>query len=257
MKPKLAVGISYFNNVKEIPRLLDPIYKNVDMIIAVDGRYPLFDYPTNVSTDGSTELLIEKYNAVVISNTEPIEQIAKRNQYLDAAAACDMDFLLVLDTDDYLRSDYTDWPRFYKELEALPENENLANMLFWMNPEHEDNWNNVKDNTWNPYVRIIRPKKVQYAVTHYNYVLRDNAEFFIYPDRTIEGLRFDSDSIFRTEEYKKKGYEWAKKQMDEENLRLESPENKRKNFQYWTTALHKALSNPGTEIISGEENIPK
>ncbi len=254
-RPKLAVCISYFNNVKEIPRLLDPIVEHVDLIIAIDGKYPKFDWPTNLSTDGSTELLIEKYNAVVQVNKSPIEQIDKRNQYLEIAENANMDFVLVLDTDDYLHPDYQDWDLFYQQLADLPDSETLGNVWVWMSPLHVANWNMVTDNTWSQYTRIIRPSKIRYDVTHWTYCLKGDNTSFEVANQTLEGLRFDSDSRLRSKKYSKAGYKWAEEQMNEENARFQTPANKRKRFNFWTRQLHKALSVPGTKITYNSSNL--
>jgi hypothetical protein len=247
--PKVAVGISYFNNVRELPRLLDPIHKHVDLIIGIDGRYPLFKWPSNISTDGSTELLIEKYNAVVEVNKSPVEQIDKRNQYLEIADKADMDFVLVLDSDDYLHADYQDWATFYKQLEKLPKDERLANIWFWMNPAWQKNWNVVKDNEWREYTRIIRPKEIRYDITHWQYIDVNNPHVFDIPTRTIDGCRFNADSLLRTRKYKKAGYDWAYSQMLEENARMETPRAKRMRLNYWIRDIKKIIQNPNTKVI--------
>lgn len=261
MKPKLAVGVSYFNSVKELPRLLNPIYKHVDLIIGIDGRYPLFDWKSNVSTDGSTELLLQKYNAVVEVNRDPVEQIDKRNQYLEIADKAGMDFLLVLDTDDYLsrKSQYQNWELFYQELADLPQEDNLANIYFWMSPKWVKNWNVVKDNSWVPYTRVIRPNKIRYRLSHWTYVLKDNPDWFEAANYTMKGLRFTANSVYRSKEYVQAGYKWAKKQMDEENKRFADPEFRRMKFSYQVRMIQKALKTaiPGTVIDTTEEQITK
>jgi hypothetical protein len=257
--PKLALCLSYFNNVKEIPRLLDPIYKHVDMIIACDGRYPLFRWDSNISTDGSTELLIEKYNAIVEINKSPIEQIDKRNQYLEIADKAGVEFCLILDSDDYLHSEYQDWTRFYKQLEKLPKDERLANIWFWMNPNWTKNWNVVKDNEWREYTRIIRPSEIRYDITHWQYVDINNPVTFDMPKRVIDGCRFNADSLLRSKKYKKAGYNWAYEQMMQENARMETPRAKRMKLNYWINDIKRIINTPGTKVLQDntEEQITK
>lgn len=258
-KPRLAVCISYFNSVKELPRLLDPLVDHVDMIIGIDGRYPGFSWPSNISEDGSNELLTSKYGAFVEINKDPIQQIDKRNQYLEIADKAGMDFVLVLDTDDYLsrKKKYQNWDLFYDELAKMPDYENLANIWFWMSPLWRKNWNMVTDNTWSRYTRIIRPDKIRYEISHWTYVSKDNPNTFDMANIDIEGLRFNSNSTLRNEKYMKSGYDWAEKQMLEENKRFETPRAKRMKFNFWCRQIQKALMVEGTEIIEGEEEVEK
>jgi glycosyltransferase involved in cell wall biosynthesis len=244
---KLAVGLSYFNNVKEIPRLLDPIVKHVDLVIGVDGRYPLFKWPENLSTDGSTELLIEKYNAVVQVNKSPVEQIDKRNQYLEIADKAGMDFCLVLDSDDYLHPEYQDWTTFKKQLEKLEGN--LANMWSWISPLWIKNHNKVKNNTWKQYTRLIRPDKVRYDITHWTFTPRDNPVVFESAKETVDGIRITSDSTLRSKKYIKAGYSWAKQQILQENDRFDSPRAKRLNRNMAWIEIKKILKMPNTTVL--------
>lgn len=250
---KLAVCVAYFNNVKEIPRLLDPVYKHVDMVIAIDGKYPGFEWDGNLSTDGSTELLIEKYNAVVEINKSPVEQIDKRNQYLDIAESAGMDWVLVLDTDDYLHKKWQDWNRFYSELDKLKDDK-LANIYSWISPKWRKNWNLVEDNTWKLYTRLIRPDKVRYDVTHWTFSAKRDPTIFEMPRETVDGIRITSDSTLRTKKYMDAGFEWAKKQMVEEDIRFEEPRVKRMKYNYWIKEIKRVINMPNTIIL--RDNTP-
>lgn len=247
---KLALAVSYFNSVKELPRLLNPIRDNIDMVIAIDGKYPLFKWPENKSTDGSTELLIEKYNAVVYQFDKPVEQIEKRNKYMEIADKAGMDLVLVLDADDYLHPAPINqrWNIFNEQLEAFNKSDELlANVWIYESKLHEKNWNSVADNKWIRYTRIMKPHRVRYDTTHYTYVDMDDPEYFIMPlQKAIDGCRFTTDSILREKKYVKAGYEWAEKQMIEENERMKR--SGRKRFNFWKKQMEKAMASaiPGT-----------
>ena len=222
------------------------------MVIGIDGRYPLFDWPHNKSTDGSTELLHNKYNAEIVQFREPVEQIDKRNKYLEIAEKEGMDYVLVLDTDDYVHPRYQKWDKLYQQLEKRSD-ELLFNMWFWESPLHEKNWNTVTDNAWHLYTRVIKPSQVRYVITHWTFIDRDHPELFILPEgEPLEHVRFDSDSTLRNKDYVKRGYVWAEKQMNEENDRMKRAGRMR--FNYWLTQLHKALAVPNTVVTM--DNTP-
>jgi len=259
-KPRLAVGLSYFNNIREIPRLLGPVYKHVDLVIGVDGRYPLFKWPSDTSTDGSTALLIEKYHAVVEINKSPVEQIDKRNQYMEIAEKAGMDFVIVLDTDEYLHPEYQNWQEFYKQLEELPDKEPFANMWAWIKPEWTKNHNTVKDNTWKLYTKILRTD-LRYNSTHWTYIRKDDPSQFVFGDKTIDGIRITADSLLRSKKYQKAGYKWAGEQILEENKRM-APHNRQwinMLSKIHREELSKILAMPNVKIIEDntEEQITK
>ncbi len=245
---KLALAVSYFQSIHELDRLLEPIHKHVDLIIGIDGRYPKFKYNTNYSIDGSTELLKEKYGAITYTFSKPVEQIRKRNKYLEIAAKEKMDYVLVMDTDDYVHPDYQNWQLFKENIMEIPEHFYLGNVSFWISPLWKKNWNVVNDNTWHPYTRIIKPDKVMYDTVHWCFVKRDDTNCFVTADnKVMEGVRFTSDSTLRTKDYIDRGYDWAKEQMEEENTRMRRAARKR--FNYWLKQVEKAMAVPNTKIL--------
>jgi len=245
---KLSVGVSAFDSAKELPRALDPIYKHVDTIYVVDGRYEGFQSDHDVSQD-NTEDLLKSYPNVVYDKFGFNTQINKRNRYLELADKDKMDFLMVLDTDDYLHKAkiYQKWNKFYKQLEKRKD-ELLFNMLFWMNPTHAKNWNQYQDNTWVSYTRVYNPSRIRYAITHWTYIDVQEPDYFVYPDGApLDHIRFDSDSTRRTDEYVGTGFNWAKWNSDQENARLRK--NGRMIFKAWNRRWEKVLEDPDTLVI--------
>jgi len=252
MKPKLAVGVSCFQSVHELPRLLNPIYKHVDQIYVIDGKYVGFEYPVEYSNDGTDDLLKQYDNVVHIKFTGT--QIDKRNKYLEYAEKDNMDHLITLDSDDYLHQAkiYQKWDKLYKQFEKRKD-ELLMNMWFWLNPLWEKNWNVVQDNTWGLYTRVIKPSQVRYAITHWCFINVDEPDSFIMPEsRPLEHVRFNSDSTLRTKDYIKRGFDWAKWNTDEENERMNKAG--KMTFNYWKRQLDKAMSLPGTVVVDDQTN---
>ena len=176
---KLDIGYSFFNNnLDEIKRSLFPIAPFVHKIHAVNGRCKYYNaYPgSNFSYEDSA--LIETLpNAKVYYYTGAEHE--KRQVYLDAAVGAD--FLLVLDTDEWIYS--VDWTKLYEELEFLKNDPYLNNKdpyyLFRVNiyfhKDFEVAWNNVNPETWQTYDRLIRnPTEIQYDLTHYSYTKKQD-----------------------------------------------------------------------------------
>ncbi len=93
----ICFGISGFQCIHELPRLMNSLPEEIEKIY-IDGRYALFDWPTDYSTDGSVQYMQEQPNTFVINYSG--HQPDKRQRYLDRAGKHDKKFLIVIDTDE-------------------------------------------------------------------------------------------------------------------------------------------------------------
>lgn len=231
MRPKTALGVSGFQCRNEIARLLDPIFEHVDVMILGDGKYPAFNWPYDYSTDGWLEFAWERYpNALTYKLAG--EQIDKRNKYLDIAAEEGCEFVIVLDSDEFIHShknlpSQPNWPVFYDRLtklaKAFPE-ENLFQMYAFI-PSLSD-WDRAGNvsvpNTYQAYVRIIKnPGEVKYTMNHHSLIKRDaQPHEWLTSWIVVDGVRFSMDSKLRNSEFLQSREKWAAKQYDEEEMRL-------------------------------------
>lgn len=108
MKFKVAVGINYYDDLHGLVYGLEAkpgYYDKVDKIYLINGKYEgRKDLPEYNPIE--IELIPEKYPKVEIINMHGVKQITKRNMYFDMAEADGMDYLIVLDSDEWL--DITD-----------------------------------------------------------------------------------------------------------------------------------------------------
>jgi hypothetical protein len=235
---KTAVGLSGFQCRNEIVRALgdpkDPkaICNNVDLLILGDGKYPAFNWPSDYSTDGWLEFAEEKYPNV-ISYKYSGEQSEKRNRYLDIAAKEGILFLIVFDSDEFIYYDrnrprYPNWDIFYDRLtrasKAFPE-ESLFQMWAYLPSlsEWDRAGNATAENTYQPYVRIIRnPAEIKYSpMNHHSFIKRDaEPHDWINSWLVIDGVRFSMNSKLRNKEFLEVRNKWALKQLDDETMRL-------------------------------------
>jgi hypothetical protein len=148
---KIAIGLVFYNKKLEIERLLSTIdKKGIDYILAIDGQYPfLYDlarkrdpfFSCPLSTDGSRELLTEfgeqqrkKYGMggikVIIDNCVANE-FTKRNRYLELCDYLQINYLLIVDSDEYFDQSQTNWNLFrndFKEKVFKNEGKNVYNV---------------------------------------------------------------------------------------------------------------------------------
>lgn len=225
---KKAAGVSFFDAVAEIPRLLDPIYKQFDYIIGVDGRYSNFAADHDFSQDGSYEVFQSYPNAVMDKCCA--FQPYKRQRYLDIAGKLGCDYLVVLDTDEYVHPDYQDWSLFWKNLEkASQRGHKLFKVKMWIPPEWKKAHNIARTNTWKPYIRIHKdPGSMRYCTDYHYYwcdkdttdeqVLKGGLVYQAFKN-SIDGVRFTLDSLLRSPERLKANDEWAFRNIHDERRR--------------------------------------
>ena len=228
---KVGIGMSFFDSEKEIPRALNPIYKHVDKIYAIDGRYSNYVADHDYSIDNSVKLL-EKYPNVVIDKLVAF-QPDKRQRYLDLAGEDKCDYLIVFDSDDFIHPDYQNWDLFYKNLEKTAK-KNKEYQLFYMKTFIPNTWakahNAIRWNTWKKYTRIHKnPGQQRYCLDcHYWWCNKDTTDEDLVLGRKgmyitkhlIDGVRLTTDSTLRTDKKLEARDNWAWNNICEEQRRL-------------------------------------
>lgn len=129
MKSKLAVGINVYQDTPGLKRCIDSLYEHVDLVVVVDGKYPDWGSPDDpiLSNDGIATMLAsydvgkgrghsKKISLQEMPNTP---QHIKRSKYLQIAGQEHCSHLLVIDADEFVRSD-SDWKLFRYELDNHP-----------------------------------------------------------------------------------------------------------------------------------------
>lgn len=238
---RTALGFSFFDSVKEIPLSLgdpdDPfaICNNVDIIIAVDGRYLGFDANHNYSEDGSAEYIKEHYENAVVEQYWGY-QTDKRQRCFDLAGEMKCTHLIVLDSDEFLHPDnkYRDWIKFYENLYRL-QRKYMAYHIFSMNlfieQDYRKAFNVNQRGRFKSYPRIhVDPGNQRYALQcHYRWchkdttdaelVNREHLEFFGCP-YVVKGVALTTNSKQRHGNTLTWRDKWAWDTMHEEKWRL-------------------------------------
>jgi len=225
---RLGVGISYFitnlYQLNELIRCLDSVYKHVYRIYLVNGRYREFKHTMDYSVEGTTELLKQRY-----PNVEVVDccatQLVKRQVYLEMAGGDNCDYLLVMDSDDYVHSDFKDWEGFYKELEAVYDEEELLYFLwFWVDKTWKCSANPVVMETWQKYIRIHKfPGKQKYHMNHYTWRLKEDNSVnlnSLLAKKTLGGIKLTCDSLYRDEDFLKRKANWEQADFQTEQARI-------------------------------------
>ena len=96
----MPTGIVFFDNEKGLQRCLRSIQSYVDLIIAIDGKFKYFEDDHDFSVDNSRKVVESFPNANYYCYPN-LTEIDKRNKYLEIAGIKEIDFLLVIDSDEY------------------------------------------------------------------------------------------------------------------------------------------------------------
>jgi glycosyltransferase involved in cell wall biosynthesis len=116
----ITACICFYNAVKELERCLDSLDLDkkygIDYALCVDGKYPNFKGNSKLSTDGSKELVQSYSNAAILDCAD--YEIHKRNLYLNVTENL-TDYILIIDSDEYIEPDGKDWKAFRKNLASI------------------------------------------------------------------------------------------------------------------------------------------
>jgi len=285
---KTAIGLSYFfhdkKQVAEIPRALDPLYKQFDYIIAIDGRYINYEHELDYSIEEADNAL-RKYPNLIMEKVKPMFQPEKRQRYLDIAGELGIKWLIVWDADDIIWPEpkWQNWKKFWKHLRLTSERFSeyrIFKMRCWIPSLNvwRRAYNVVSENTWVPYIRIHKnPGEQRYCLDcHYWFAPKDASDEDLIlqkrgmyvADQTINGVRFTTNSALRGETQLYKRDRWAWNNDNEEKRRSYI---KAMALRYWDDKTrpdwmslelegywrYDDLGRPTTKIVNEDGSKPK
>jgi hypothetical protein len=215
-KVRLAAGIVSFDDERGLRRCLKSIHDHVDLMIVIDGKFRYFEDDHDISIDNSREV-VESFSNSVYCCWPNLTEINKRNKYLEFAGEMNVEFLLVVDSDEFAVID---------KVEFLNNLEKLRNLKM-TNGSHDGGGGNTdvygikifeKHIEKPDYIReryierlFYKPGKLRYQSIHCNLVDVDN------PSRNfttgkysseIHGITLYNDDDLRTSNYLKRSIQY-------------------------------------------------
>src|SRR5215208_3259371 len=132
MKPYIAIGLSFFEDVNCLERCLDSVLKEDEAlrpyvkVLAIDGKYKGYPIDHDLSEDGSRELIQQyqdKYgnHRLELYDHPNLHERFKRQRYVDIAASQQIPWLLILDSDEYIQIAKGRTEKFIRELKHIEE----------------------------------------------------------------------------------------------------------------------------------------
>ena len=211
-KITLAVGFCFYeNSLETVKRAIESWKDHVDVIYAIDGKFEEFESDQLFSSDDIRAYLKSIPNVELVDVPNRLEH-EKRQVYLDLCSRDLIDWLLIMDADEFI-TDETNWDMAKSRMMEL-SNEARLPMLFGMpyiNPE--------KSKRELGYPKIWRsPYLIKYMRTHNFFQFTTDGK--VYKSSTdwerIPGIFARQNDTLRTKEYLDKSYSYQLKLMKRE-----------------------------------------
>jgi len=227
LKPSLDVGIPYFitsfNQIGELRRAIYSVYNHVNKIWLIDGRFTEFPNKLDYSIplcDKVLDMILDREHKIQRLKIQDT-QLVKRQAYLDQSNA---DYLLVMDSEDFIHPEHQNWNKFYGELqEVYDEPELLYYLWFWVSPKWKASANPVCMETWQKYIRIHKhPNKQKYHMNHYTWRMKDDNSVnlnSLLAKKTLGGIKLTCDSQYRSKEFLEQKSIWEQEDFKKEQAR--------------------------------------
>jgi hypothetical protein len=207
----VAAGIVFFDDEKGLQRCLSSIQTHVDLIIAIDGKFKHFEDDHDLSIDNSRKVVESFPNAVYYCYPN-LTEIDKRNKYLEIAGSKNIDFLLVIDSDEYGVIDMNEFSDVEGKTNDIPDVYGIK--IFEKHFEKPDY-------TRERYIERIfyKPAKLRYQLIHCNLVDVDNpSRNFITRKYTseINGITLYNNDDLRSNHYLERSIQYQSNLLQNE-----------------------------------------
>ncbi len=146
---KIGVGVNFFLEGNTLADCLASL-RGFDVVFCIDGRYPQFDYPKDLSDDDSRRIVTSFRNTFLI-NRGNHSQLDKRNEYLRLGREFGCDYVLVCDADCTV-----EWNKRKLESELRGRHNFVHNILIHQTPSYTFRMG-----------MLLNPRAVEYHEIHH------------------------------------------------------------------------------------------
>lgn len=209
---KIGVGLCFYNDLESLKRSIPSYVEHVDYIFAIDGRFSLLegdDYSKQEVQD-----YVKSFPNVIYEQFIGMEH-DKRQRYVDLARQYEVDYLLIIDSDDYIIKEEADWDLFFKSAEErikqYPEENFFALDLLYTPP-------GFIPREYTPLPRLwVRPNECEYYKAHC--IFKGKNKNAVRASATVPkvlGLSFAHDDLCRNDDYLNKVSKYQQHMLDYE-----------------------------------------
>lgn len=225
---KVAAGICEYGDTDGLYRCLNSLglgIGGIDKAIVIHGRFRDFKLDKPDAYE-QTAKIVSRFpdGTIELVKTEGLTEIEARNLYLKTAADLKCDWLLVIDTDEFLPHRLTDFKEFRRQLEYVMDL-GLEHQIF--DVQIEGNIPSYRG----PAPRLFfRPLTIKYWGKHYWFVLEKTMRIYKGQSdaaRIIGGIMIVHDHTIRDSTYYNASIGYKEWQQDHEGEEVQT-ELKRK-----------------------------
>jgi len=201
VKPSLTAGVIFWNDKKGLERLL-PTLKDFDRVYCIDGRFKAMEGETNIGNDGSWQEVLKYKNTVENGNNNCLEP-EKRSIYLTMAEQYNDDYLLVIDSDEWITGDIETFRSNLLKVIESPNDEGVY-CIDYLNQDNTPN--DVKPRIFH------KPGNLRYWETH-NMLQKQDTKRIFRPSTecpVVKGITMHHDHKLRTLERENQIQEYQK-----------------------------------------------
>jgi hypothetical protein len=184
---RFASATVFFNDAKSLYRNLKSVSPYFDPIFCIDG--PFKGHPSKLKQSDDGSVLVAK--AFGQYSTFPFQtEAGKRNLYIDYCHDYKVDWLLILDSDEYIT--VQDWDRFKSDCDRRLDTKHNVYGIKSKN-EYNDQYS-FRPRLWH------KPYEMEYLNCHYCYGRKDGQEIKSIAAE-IEGITVEHDKSLRDQKY--------------------------------------------------------
>ena len=166
---KIGIGISFYQDFDSLYRMLQSLQSYpIDTIIAVDGKYAGHPAGPLLSDNDVLNLLNSFQTRTFIFELGGRSQIEQRQIYFEKSKEYGLDVIIVMDSDEYIIHERTDWRKFVEELEEhIRMNKDTYVQGYSIPLIINQKRYKEKDHTINSPRVFYRPWELQYVDNHW------------------------------------------------------------------------------------------
>lgn len=241
MSIKYVSGTIFYNDCKSLERCLASLHDKVDVMCCVDGRFKHFkdNNSSSLSNDGSREV-VESYDNAILIDVPDSYEIQKRTAYIDYCVRINAEYLLIIDSDEYVYEPESNWNKFDAKVNEMCNSISYINYNIFgiytevKSPDYDHIVHKIvgsvppdltrskgpegqpPQKAWSYHPRLWhRPYDMEYNQTHYMFRNKNpknplhtqehNATVAIIPH-----LKLGHDHIYRTKEFLQSRFDYQK-----------------------------------------------
>lgn len=204
MNLRIGIGLSFYNDFDSLCRMLQSLQSYpIDRIIAVDGRYEGHTGISRLSDKKTKDLFKSFQTPYEIIDAADVSQITKRQIYFDESQRHGIDNIIVMDSDEFVVHEKTNWALFIEELERhIRENKDTYIQGYTI-PLYLHQKNYPPDYVINSTRLYHKPWELQYVDNHFTVRNKKTGVNMLYQTETtkLDHFVIGTDHKLRTKDY--------------------------------------------------------